>query len=475
MDLTIFDDFFEGVQVIGPNLEYIYLNDSVLKQAGRSREELLGVKMVDAFPQLEGSPILEKVQYCLESRRELTSLSGFEHDGVSDYHELRMKRIDEGVLIVSRTVSDAGVREYNQAEVNQELKRELEESQIKLFQLNTRFDEMVSEVLWERIRYEAILNNTVDAILLIDFNHMVLFANERMIDLELSIVGRRIAEGDSFEDFLVDGTAEIYYDALERARTGEVTIRKLKVDGGFNPHWVEYKMYPVKKKGEVTMAVLLATDVTDRENFVEALEVSELKFRRLVEHSVTGVYVVQNGRLVYMNPTLAKMLDVEYSDQTIDVDIARFIHPDDLEIVKGNLSRRFNGEEVSTSYESRALRADGTIFWFEAVGALSVWDGEPAVIGTLIDITDRKQKEENTLQQLRSLEELSFITSHELRHGFSQLLGLSKILQEVDEVDDELREILKSSQAVFDSMDESIEKLNAEVSIRRGEVSQTKQ
>ncbi len=69
-------------------------------------------------------------------------------------------------------------------------------------------------------------------------------------------------------------------------------------------------------------------------------------------------------------------------------------HPDDLPLVQERLRERLAGKIDSLSYELRALRKTGEIIHLEIYGSVTLYEGRPAVIGTVLDITGRKKAEE---------------------------------------------------------------------------------
>jgi PAS domain S-box-containing protein len=102
MDYTVFNDLLEGVQVISADLRYVYLNESVKKQAGIQHRDVIGLKCEDVFPGIEQSNSFVKIQECLRTGDPINFLNRFDFpDGSTGYFELRMNPTQDGVLLFS--------------------------------------------------------------------------------------------------------------------------------------------------------------------------------------------------------------------------------------------------------------------------------------------------------------------------------------------------------------------------------------
>ncbi len=137
----------------------------------------------------------------------------------------------------------------------------------------------------------------------------------------------------------------------------------------------------------------LVEGVLKQKKALDALKESESKFRNLTEDSLVGVYIIQNGKFIYVNPEFARMYGYEPQeiiDKKTPDDLA---HPDDRDRIKQNLKKRLSGEEKSINYEFRGARRDGTFVDVEVYGSSTHYNAEQAVIGTVLDITARKQAE----------------------------------------------------------------------------------
>lgn len=116
-------------------------------------------------------------------------------------------------------------------------------------------------------------------------------------------------------------------------------------------------------------------------------------FRGLVEQSLSGIYLIQDGRFTYVNPTFARLFGYEVEEILALSSFAELVADEDKALVGENLRRRTDGEIKDIRYSFRCIRKDGTRFEVEIHGARTTMNGRPAVIGTLIDITPRRESQ----------------------------------------------------------------------------------
>lgn len=119
----------------------------------------------------------------------------------------------------------------------------------------------------------------------------------------------------------------------------------------------------------------------------------EPEFRSLVEQSLVGVYLIQNDRFVYVNPRMAEIFGYPAADILNKLTVSDLVAASDRELVKENLGRRLTGEITNLNYSFRGLHAYGWPLQLEVFGSRIDYLGRPAVIGTLLDVTDRHEAE----------------------------------------------------------------------------------
>jgi diguanylate cyclase (GGDEF)-like protein/PAS domain S-box-containing protein len=123
-----------------------------------------------------------------------------------------------------------------------------------------------------------------------------------------------------------------------------------------------------------------------------ALIESEIKYRTLVERSLEGIMIIQEGLIKFVNPTLLKILSYEEKEM-LGRDILRFLYPDERQLLLENLNKLGNSEHVESALELRLIHKNGEGNYMEILSTQIQYEGKPAVLATFRDITERKKTE----------------------------------------------------------------------------------
>ena len=160
--------------------------------------------------------------------------------------------------------------------------------------------------------------------------------------------------------------------------------------------------------------VMNVRDVTDREAAESALRESEKKFRDLTEKAAVGIYVLQGKKFRYVNAKFAEMHGYMPGEMIHALSVKDLCHPDDLSLVREFSLEEREGEAHTYYAELRALKKSGELFNIEIHGTATQYRGKPAIIGTAIDITARKQAEELIERRQALLEDLVAVRTADL-------------------------------------------------------------
>ncbi|MGA9048761.1 MAG: PAS domain S-box protein [Dehalococcoidia bacterium] len=254
-------------------------------------------------------------------------------------------------------------------------------------------------------RFQRIIEHVNDIFYILDPNLEIVYVSPHVE----SALGYTVAEVlNSWRNYVTDNPMNLAaYEKTQMAlTTGEKQLPYLQEfmhrDG--TKRLAEINESPLKNyKGEVIGIVGAARDMTERKKAEEALKKSEEKFRILSEKSITGIYIIQDAKMAYVNPSLASMFGYSPEEITGKLSLVDLIHPDDIQAVMERLQNRLAGEIEHGSIVYKAVKKDGATIHIEVYGMLIEYQGRPAVMGTLIDITESKVTEEKLLKSYESL------------------------------------------------------------------------
>ncbi len=199
-------------------------------------------------------------------------------------------------------------------------------------------------------------------------------------------------------------------------------------------------------------------DVTARKEAEEDLKESEQKFRMLTETSLVGVYVLQDNVFRYINPVAAKMFGYSVGEVIDKIGPSQVVLPEDLPVVQENIRKRISGEIETKHYEFRGITKDKRNVDIEIYGSRILYHGRPAIVGSIIDITERnraireKEKIQAQVFQLQKMEAIGIMTSgvaHDLNNILTVVQGHAELgilrLNEKQTVRHDLEEILDAT------------------------------
>ncbi|MDP2683300.1 MAG: diguanylate cyclase [Deltaproteobacteria bacterium] len=130
-----------------------------------------------------------------------------------------------------------------------------------------------------------------------------------------------------------------------------------------------------------------------RKRTEDALLVSEEKFRGLAEQSIVGTCLIQDGKFVYVNQHLAETLNFR-QEEMLGLTVLNLVAERDRDTVKENMRKRISGEVSYLRYTFNALKKGGLEVPMEVHGSAMEYLGRPAIMATLLDITERKLADE---------------------------------------------------------------------------------
>ena len=154
------------------------------------------------------------------------------------------------------------------------------------------------------------------------------------------------------------------------------------------------------KEGRV-MGILRET--TARRLANRSLQENEEKYRHVVERASDGIAIIQDRLFKYINPRAAEIGGFTL-DELIDTPFSRYLAAEDIAALERAGQREPGAENSPVIFEAAVKRKDGTTTKVELSAGRISYQGKPASLVILRDVTDRRRTEEElslTLEKLR--------------------------------------------------------------------------
>jgi PAS domain S-box-containing protein len=194
------------------------------------------------------------------------------------------------------------------------------------------------------------------------------------------------------------------------------------------------------KKNPLYVANII-TDISEHERAEQTIRESEEKYRGVVEESLVGVYIIEEGLFHYVNKQYCEISGYTFEELVNNTYHLELVHPDDRDMVRDNTNARLRGESDSIAYQFRMIRKDGKEIVVKALGSVSSHNGRPVIIGTLLDIS-KEQALEQQLRQAQKMEAIGQLAggvAHDFNNILTALIGYGNLLKMKMRTDDPLR------------------------------------
>jgi len=163
----------------------------------------------------------------------------------------------------------------------------------------------------------------------------------------------------------------------------------------------------------------LEKEIVKYEKAGKKLQSLEGKYRLLVENANDATFIAQDGVVKFANNKMEDILGYSL-EELATTPFNDLIHPDDRDMVLDRYRRRLNGEEVPTAYTFRAIARDGKELWMQPNSVLTAWEGRPAILSFMRDVTEKKRIEDQLIETQR-MEFLATLAGG-IAHDFNNML-----------------------------------------------------
>jgi PAS domain S-box-containing protein len=193
-------------------------------------------------------------------------------------------------------------------------------------------------------------------------------------------------------------------------------------------------------------------NITEKKMAEQAMMAAEAKFRSLVEHSLVGIYIIQEGMFQYVNPRMAEIFGYTVSAMQGMPGLDAVVHPTEVNLVQDTMQQLFSQETHTGRFRLRGVRKDGHEILCEVHGSVTEINGQSAIIGTLLDVTESKHLEEQLRQsqKMEAVGRLAGSVAHDFNNLLMAILGFSELVLNRPGLDprayQDVEEVIKAAQ-----------------------------
>ncbi len=213
---------------------------------------------------------------------------------------------------------------------------------------------------------------------------------------------------------------EVIAQALAKGETVKVENLYRRRDGS---EWNAYLhlRYVLDSNGRPFYLEGFVEDITERKKAEKALQESEEKYRLLIEKANEAIFIAQDEVVKFPNPKTIEITGYS-EDELATMQFANLIHPEDRQMVSERYRQRLNGQNPPSNYAFRIINKLGSELWLQINSAPIKWEGRPATINFINDITEQRKLEEQ-VRQAHKMESISTLAGG-IAHEFNNMLAI---------------------------------------------------
>ncbi len=251
--------------------------------------------------------------------------------------------------------------------------------------------------------FRTLIEKNSDGFALIDEEAKILFVSPSAQEITGYVAEEllNIRAFDLFHPDDVPGNLALLNELRERPGGNISTHFRFKQKVG-TWQWLEANATNLLHEPSIRAITVNFRDISRQKHLETELLESEQKYRKLVERSPDGIAIHRDGKFLYVNESLMKMLRAESADQLLGKSIYDVVHPDYRDIIAQRIRDAFAKGSIAPVLEEEFIRFDGTLLPVEVVGIPFTFQGKETMQVVIRDISERKLAEET----LRKTEEI---------------------------------------------------------------------
>jgi PAS domain S-box-containing protein len=300
-----------------------------------------------------------------------------------------------------------------------------------------------AEVAYERDLLHVLMDNIPDTIYFKDVaSHFTRINRAQALCLRAKDPEEAIGKTD-FDYYAEEFAREAYVDEQRILKTRKPLVEKVEKvkwnDG--KSRWVSATKVPIiDKDGRITGLVGISRDITEIKEMEEKLRQysehleelvqkrteelleSEKRYSVLVEEASDGVAILQDGKIVFTNKKGTEITGYS-KDELIGLPFEKLVSEEYKQLTKERYERRLRGEIIPSQYEIELIAETGNQVPVELSATRIQYQGRPADLIIVRDISERKRMEEERLrlEKLATVGELATMVGHDLRNPLQSI------------------------------------------------------
>ena len=243
----------------------------------------------------------------------------------------------------------------------------------------------------------ALFDANPDAFVIVSEDKTIRFFNKKARQLAYEFYKRQMENGSSIYDFLAEEDYKAFDKHFQTALDGEfdANLKPFKISK--EGKYLEFDFHPLIDFPGIKGVSLSVRDISREEQLatahkqsVDALRLSEQRYKMLVENAFDAIYLIRNLNFEYVNKRYEELTG--YSSEEVlspDFDINRTLTPKSKAIMDQRYEARKNGKALAAKYDFQVKRKDGEIIDVEITTASISQNNEVLVLGIMRDISDR--------------------------------------------------------------------------------------
>jgi len=294
--------------------------------------------------------------------------------------------------ITARKQAEAALRHFNQ-----ELEQRVRQRTTELQQINHQLQHAIAD----RQKLVSLVENSADFIAIATPSGQMTYLNQagqQLVGLDETTDITTYQFSDFFSPNDWSELQPTVLATLTKGKSwqGEIQLRHTQTQAALP---MMHSAFPIKhpKTGEILAIACISRDITDRKLAEAAIRESERRFINVSEAAPVAIFRFnKSGQCVYVNDRWSEMTG-RPAAAAMGSGWLETVHPDDLELILTKFTEWLQICQPGDCYrsEGRILRPDGSILWFfcQTLPETDTNGTMTGYIGTLTDISDRKQAE----------------------------------------------------------------------------------